>query len=72
MIEAGSGVEIEEALRAELKNDWNETLVVLYGCIQSDDPKAQLSAAEKWLRKHPHDAILLRMLGKLSTRNQHS
>ena len=70
MIEAGAGAEIEQALGDELKKEWNETLVVLYGCIESNDSKAQLSAAEKWLRQHPHDAILLRMLGKLSRRCQ--
>ena len=41
-----------------------------YGCIESDDPKAQLKTAEKWLRQHTDDAILLRLLGKLSTRNR--
>ncbi|MCI0668727.1 MAG: heme biosynthesis protein HemY [Methylococcaceae bacterium] len=68
MIDAGAGVDIEEALRKDLEKDWNETLLVLYGCIQSDNPKRQLAKAEVWVSKHPGDAILMRMLGKLSMR----
>ena len=68
MIDAGAGISIEESLRKDLEKNWNETLVVLYGCIESDNPKRQLSKAESWVSKHPDDAILLRMLGKLCLR----
>lgn len=68
MIDAGAGIEIETALRKDLEKNWNETLVVLYGCIQSDNPKRQLAKAESWVSQHPGDAILLRMIGKLCIR----
>ncbi len=70
MIGAGAGIEVEERLRKDLDKDWNETLLVLFGYIQSDNPKRQLSKAEAWLSKHPDDAVLLRMLGKLCFRGK--
>ena len=70
MINAEAGAEIEQSIRTDLERDWNETLLVLYGCIRSDNPRRQLQSAEKWLKKHPQDAILLRMLGKLCIRNK--
>ncbi len=71
MIDAGAGDEIEDGLLKSLSKEWNETLVVLYGCIQSKNVKKQLSRAERWLSNHPRDAILLRMLGKLCKREKH-
>lgn len=71
MIEAGAGVEVEETLRLALGRDWNETLLVLYGCIQLPDAERQLHHAETWLSPHPRDAVLLRILGKLALRLRH-
>ncbi|MGH8548413.1 MAG: heme biosynthesis HemY N-terminal domain-containing protein [Methylococcales bacterium] len=68
MIDAGAGSEIEESLRKDLEKDWNETLLVLYGCIQSDNPNRQLTKAEAWVSRHPDDALLMRMLGRLCLR----
>lgn len=68
MIEAGAGAEVEETLRLALGRDWNETLLVLYGCIQMADTEKQLRNAETWLALHPGDAVLLRVLGKLALR----
>ncbi|MGR9106503.1 MAG: heme biosynthesis HemY N-terminal domain-containing protein [Gammaproteobacteria bacterium] len=68
MIDAGAGAEIEESLRKALDEEWNDTLLVLYGCIESDKPKRQLSKAEAWVSKHPEDAILMRIIGKLYRR----
>jgi HemY protein len=68
MIEAGAGAEVEETLRLALGRDWNETLLVLYGCIQMADTERQIHHAETWLTLHPRDAVLLRVLGKLALR----
>lgn len=68
MIDAGAGGEIEPAVRASLDRDWNETLLVLYGCISASDAGQQLAQAEKWLIRHGNDAVLLRVLGKLAVR----
>ncbi len=66
MIEAGAGDEIEPVLRQTLSKQWNDTLLVLYGCIQLPDAAQQLEMAEAWLAKHAQDAVLLRVLGKLA------
>ncbi|WP_198246676.1 heme biosynthesis HemY N-terminal domain-containing protein [methane-oxidizing endosymbiont of Gigantopelta aegis] len=65
MIEAGAGDRIESDLVDAIVKNWDATLLVLYGNIDSQDPEKQLQTAEKWLAVHPSDAVLLRMLGKL-------
>jgi len=70
MIEAGAGEEVEEELRRALGEEWDETLLVLYGCIQLSDREKQLRNAETWLGPHPKDAVLFRVLGKLAIRNK--
>jgi len=66
MIEAGAGAKIEKELVKSLNNKWDMTLLVLFGSVQSIDFRGQLEMAEKWLLQHGEDAILLRVLGKLS------
>ncbi len=68
MIEAGAEVEVEPLVRQALAKEWGETLLVLYGCIHMPDTGQQLGTAEGWVTAHPNDAILLRVLGKLSLR----
>ena len=70
MIQAGSGLEIEETVREALKKGWSDTVVVLYGCIKMENSSKQLRLAEKWLKKRPNDNVLLRVLGKLSLRSE--
>lgn len=66
MIEAGAGAEIENELVKNLSSNWNGTLLVLFGNVQSTDPILQLETAERWLIGHADDAVLLMVLGKLS------
>jgi HemY protein len=68
MIEAGAGAEVEEILRLALGREWNQTLLVLYGCIQMADTEGQMRHAEAWLGVHARDPVLLRVLGKLALR----
>ena len=68
MIEAGAEVEVEPLVRQALAKEWSETLLVLYGCIHMPDTEQQLGTAEGWSAAHSGDAILLRVLGKLSLR----
>ncbi len=70
LLNAGATDNAEQLLRAFLKRDWSETLVDLYGRIDSSDPARQLATAESWRVDHTHDATLLRTLGRLSLRNQ--
>jgi HemY protein len=66
MIDAGVGSEIESELVKNLSSNWNDTLLVLFGNIQSNNPVLQLETAERWLIGHADDSILLMVLGKLS------
>lgn len=68
MIDNGAGVEVEPQLHQALEDQWQETLLVLYGCIETEDPVQHLQRAEAWLQRHPADPILLRVLGKLALR----
>lgn len=56
-------------LKKALKSQWHIGLVELYGNLQTQDTKAQLSLAEQWLSEHSDDAHLLFALGKLSAKN---
>lgn len=66
MIDVGAGSEIESELIKTLSSNWNNTLLVLFGNIQSLDPMLQRETAERWLIGHADDSILLMVLGKLS------
>lgn len=60
----------ELLLRHALKDNLDNELLELYGQSQADDASRQLQLAESWLKQAPHNAILLRTLGRLSLRNQ--
>ncbi len=66
MIEAGAGAKVEGGLARALSTTWDQTLVVLFGNVQSIDVARQLETAEQWLPMHPRDAVFLTVLGKLS------
>ena len=66
MINAGAGVEIENELANTLASVWDETLVVLFGSIQSNNVEKQLETAEKWFYVHQENAVLLAVMGKLA------
>jgi HemY protein len=66
MINAGAGNVVEDELTRLLTVNWDETLLVLFGSVQSDDVAKQFAVAEKWLTLHPKDAVLLTVLGKLA------
>ncbi len=68
MIDSGAGVKIEGGLSRALSTTWDQTLVVLYGNVQSLDVAKQLETAEQWLPMHPRDAVFLTVLGKLSVK----
>lgn len=61
---------VEELINKVLKKTWDPELVKIYGLLITDDPKKQLSHAEKWLRMYPNQAVLLLTLGRLCVRCQ--
>lgn len=58
-----------ELLREGLKHHWDAELLKLYSRT-GDDAAQQLNQAEKWLKDHPADPVLLLVLGCLCTRNR--
>lgn len=66
MINAGAGADIERELADTLSIIWDETLLVLFGSIQSRDVAKQLETTEKWSSFHQEDAVLLAVMGKLA------
>ena len=68
MINSGAGAEIEGELAGVLSINWDETLLTLFGNIQSNDVSRQLEIAEKWSYVHPENAVLLAILGKLAVK----
>ncbi|GGC09572.1 hypothetical protein GCM10011352_39990 [Marinobacterium zhoushanense] len=71
MIEAGSADEAEKMLREQIKRNWDENLVALYGRIAGSTPHKQLDTAKSWLKKHDDSPALELTLGRLSMQNQH-
>lgn len=61
---------VEALLRTALKNQWEASLVNLYGALPFDDPKQQLHVAHQWLAQHPEDSALQLTLGRICLRNQ--
>ncbi len=57
-----------ELLAHQLKSNWNSDVIALISQINLSDSSYQLTIAEKWLRTHENDALLLYQLGKLCMR----
>lgn len=70
MIDVGAGALVERDLADILSVNWDETLLALFGSIQSNDVQTQLETAEQWLSSHQDNAVLLSVLGKLSSKCQ--
>ena len=70
MINAGAGAKIEALLVKKIAEQWNDTLIELFACIEDGDVENQLVTAERWLLSYPDNAVLLRAAGKLCIKNQ--
>ncbi len=70
LLRLGAHQQAGKLVRQQLRRFWDPRLVYLFGDIRETDVVAQLSQAERWLEKHPGDAVLLLSLGKISLRNR--
>ncbi|MBC8519773.1 MAG: hypothetical protein H8D24_05150 [Gammaproteobacteria bacterium] len=66
----GDGSLSEKLLYKEIKRQWSDDLVSLYGVIQSDSTDQQIQNAEKWLKHHADSAALHLVLGRLYLKNE--
>ena len=61
--------EAEALLRKVLSKAWDDSLVDIYGVLQTNDITEAMRTAENWLKYYPQNPRLLRALGRLSLRN---
>ena len=62
MIEANAGKKVEDAIVKSIIKSWDDTLLVLYANVQTDDYKKQLQTAEQWLSVHSTSSVLLNVV----------
>lgn len=70
MLSHGADAQIEQTLVATIVKQWDSTLLMLYANLKSPEPQKQLQTAEQWLAVYPADAVLYRVLGKLSQQTE--
>lgn len=58
----------ESALRDCINKQWNESAVLAYGELETDEPLKTLDRAEAWLPEHSDDPALLFACAQLATR----
>jgi HemY protein len=58
----------EEVLRESIERAWDESAVLTYGEVETDEPFRALERAESWLAEHPEDAALLLTCARLAAR----
>ncbi len=59
---------IDETVDARGDDRWDSTLLAVYADCKGDSTLAQIERAEKWLKRHARDPVLLATLGKLCMR----
>jgi HemY protein len=58
----------EAVLRESIERSWDESTVLTYGELETDDPFKTLERAESWLPEHPEDSALLLTCAGLAAR----
>ncbi len=59
---------VEETIDKRGTEGWDSSLAAIYADCKGDSTPAQIERAEKWLRLHARDSVLLATLGKLCMR----
>ena len=65
-----AGDQLDLLLSDAIHRRWSDALVYAYGLIPSNNLATQLTYAERWLKHHADNAVLLLTLGRLCVRNQ--
>ena len=58
----------EAVLRESIERAWDESTVLTYGEVETDEPFEVLERAESWLPEHPEDPALLLTCARLAAR----
>ena len=59
-----------DILETALRRTWTPSLVASWGALADTHSSSHLRCAEAWLKKHPDDPVLLRVMGHLCVRLQ--
>lgn len=70
LIKSGQHDEAQRVIEQALELNWDSKLIELYAECRGADATGRLSRAEKWLRLHPQDDVLLLVLGRLCVEQQ--
>ena len=65
-----SGEQLDLLLADAIHRRWSDALIYAYGLLPPANPSTQLAYAERWLKHHADNAVLLLTLGRLCVRNQ--
>jgi HemY protein len=68
LIDLGLHKEAQAIIERNLEKEWDSSLVALYGECVGESTLSQIERAERWLRDHPENAVLLLTLAKLCIR----
>jgi HemY protein len=64
-IKLGHGDAVEKDLKAALKRNWSDQLVVIYGQLGGKEDRSRLKQAEAWLKLHPDNAMVHLTMARL-------
>lgn len=67
---AGSCAECSQLIEDYLEDNWESSLLEIYGGCKGGDVLGRIAHGEKWLHEHPQDARLLMALGLLCLQQQ--
>jgi HemY protein len=59
---------VEDTINRRGPEGWESSLAAIYADCKGESTLAQIERAEKWLKQHARDAVLLATLGKLCMR----
>ena len=69
-IKLGQGEAVEKELKAALKREWSDQLVVIFGQLGGEHTRDRLKQAEAWLQLHPDNAMVHLTMARVCTAAQ--
>ena len=68
--ECQADILLERFITEQLRQRWQEPLVIIYGLLEKGDLRQQMQQVEQWLKKHSDSAALHLTAGRIALRNQ--
>lgn len=70
LIAAGDCLNAQRIVEDALDEEWDSSLLTVYGECKGGDVLGRIAQGEEWLKRHPRDAQLLLTLGRLCRQQQ--